>query len=499
MANPFIRQQSPIGDAAQITQQAPMMSPDSMEIAKKQRMAKLLMDQGSQPVQGGEVSGRYVQPSWTQYLASGLSSYLGGKAQQDVDKSVIEFGQKQNQQRQQDLQRYADALRGTQEKTEEVGQTTNLPIGGVQPVVSEANKAALGDVGGVPNVSLDLQGFSKKTLAMPGNPQMAAQVLLQSQDPELRQLGMKQMMEQPKFGNAPHYDQQGRAFVVSDRGEIRYLDGVQARDKMELAPSGVAYNPYALQPGQVFNDPNKLMSIDQSGHAVINQPLLGAQQSIHRAGATNVNVAAPENKYNAQIGEDLAKANMALVQGAQAAPQTVTNARMIKDALDKGAITGTGANARLAVQKAMETAGLIGPGKAADTQALMSGLGKLTLSGIRTSGLGAGQGFTDKDREFLQSAISGQISDTPENLRRVADLSERAATLQHQQGRKLLQRWQSDPSLSKVASDFPLEDLPSTSPGSQNMPNGAPKAGAVQGGYVFLGGNPADPKSWRKQ
>lgn len=36
-------------------------------------------------------------------------------------------------------------------------------------------------------------------------------------------------------------------------------------------------------------------------------------------------------------------------------------------------------------------------------------------------------------------------------------------------------------------------------PQAQGAPAGAPKAGDVQDGYKFIGGNPADPKSWEKQ
>jgi hypothetical protein len=36
-------------------------------------------------------------------------------------------------------------------------------------------------------------------------------------------------------------------------------------------------------------------------------------------------------------------------------------------------------------------------------------------------------------------------------------------------------------------------------PKNEKMPSNTPKAGTVKGGYVFLGGDPANPKSWKKQ
>ena len=184
-----------------------------------------------------------------------------------------------------------------------------------------------------------------------------------------------------------------------------------------------------------------------------------------KTGATNVNnsvsIAGPENAMNKVIGEGAGKVALDTVKQAQGASETVRNARMVRQALDSGAITGTGAEARFAVQKALETVGLVGPGKAADTQALMAGLGKITLSSIASSGLGSGQGFTDKDRAFLQEASSGSIDGTPANLRRVAELSERVATASHQKGKAVLGRWSNDPALRAVAQDMQIDDIPS--------------------------------------
>jgi hypothetical protein len=42
---------------------------------------------------------------------------------------------------------------------------------------------------------------------------------------------------------------------------------------------------------------------------------------------------------------------------------------------------------------------------------------------------------------------------------------------------------------------------PSATPqnATQTRPNAAPQVGTVQNGYVFLGGDPSKPTSWRKQ
>ena len=101
----------------------------------------------------------------------------------------------------------------------------------------------------------------------------------------------------------------------------------------------------------------------------------------------------------------------------------------------------------------------------------MAGLSKITLNGIKTSGLGGGVGFTDKDKIFLESATSGTIADTPENLRRVANLTEKIARANHQKGTQVLGRWQKNPALAGFAQDISIDDLPKEQPVSNSNPN----------------------------
>ena len=192
-----------------------------------------------------------------------------------------------------------------------------------------------------------------------------------------------------------------------------------------------------------------------------------------KAGANNttVSIAGPENKFNQDIGAGLAKDALSIVDVARSAPGTISTAQSIRKALSNGAITGTAADVRLGVQKALETVGLVGEGQAASTQELMAGLSKMTLGGIKTSGLGGGAGFTDKDKIFLESAISGTIADTPENLRRVADLSEKIARANHQKGNQVLGRWQKNPALAGFAQDISIDAIPQEQPASTNKSN----------------------------
>ena len=58
-------------------------------LTRQQQMAQLLMQQGMQQPQGQMVSGRYVAPSFFQYAAPLLQTYLGSRLAEKTDNSVL--------------------------------------------------------------------------------------------------------------------------------------------------------------------------------------------------------------------------------------------------------------------------------------------------------------------------------------------------------------------------------------------------------------------------
>ena len=104
------------------------------------------------------------------------------------------------------------------------------------------------------------------------------------------------------------------------------------------------------------------------------------------------------------------------------------NADRIADLLATGkVITGTGANARLQLAKALNLAGGSDSERIKNTEVLVSSLAETTLGAIKASNLGAGQGFTNADRDFLEKAVAGQLSYDQKSLGELARLSRRAA------------------------------------------------------------------------
>jgi hypothetical protein len=190
-----------------------------------------------------------------------------------------------------------------------------------------------------------------------------------------------------------------------------------------------------------------------------NQKVIDAKRGIANAGKTTVSVGVnTEKTYAGNIAEGLAKNDVAALDAARSAPDRVNTARSIKQVLDSGkAITGTAAEQRLAVTKLLSTAGIIEGGSTTATEDLVSMLNTQTLDAIKTAGMGSGQGFTDKDRQFLQDAKSGRIEINAASLRRMADLNERAGIAAIEYGNKIAKRLKGNPTLGTVGQDLEVK------------------------------------------
>lgn len=165
------------------------------------------------------------------------------------------------------------------------------------------------------------------------------------------------------------------------------------------------------------NDPTRKLYDDAIKKATTHSP------------GTNVNVAlSTEKKYGEKFAGNIADADVKLKDAAETAPQLAETSNRISQLLKTGQVfTGTGANIKLQLAKALKVAGGTENEAIANTETLISSLASQTLANIKSSGLGSGQGFTDKDRDFLQAATAGNITLDNETLQRLADLSHKSA------------------------------------------------------------------------
>jgi len=144
---------------------------------------------------------------------------------------------------------------------------------------------------------------------------------------------------------------------------------------------------------------------------------------------TNVNVAlSTEKKYGEKFAGNIADLDIKLKDAADAAPTLAENSNRISQILKSGKVfTGTGAEFKLQLAKALKLAGGTDNEAIANTETLISSLASQTLANIKSSNLGSGQGFTNTDREFLEKATAGTIAFDSKTLQRLADLSHKSA------------------------------------------------------------------------
>lgn len=149
---------------------------------------------------------------------------------------------------------------------------------------------------------------------------------------------------------------------------------------------------------------------------------------IGKASAPNISLST-EKKFGEVFGTKVAEADVGKLAVAEKAPQLAESANRIIDLVQRGDVfTGPIADVKLNIARALNVAGANNQEKIANTEALVAATGQSTLDAIKGAGLGAGQGFTDKDLKFLQGVAGGTINLTSQTLTELATLQHRAAT-----------------------------------------------------------------------
>lgn len=209
-----------------------------------------------------------------------------------------------------------------------------------------------------------------------------------------------------------------------------------------------------------------------------------------------------EKKYGEKFAGNIADADVKLRDAAETAPEAAATANRVLSILQSGQVfTGTGANVKLQMAKLLRLGGGNDSEAVANTEVLISSLADTTLGAIRTSGLGSGQGFTDKDREFLEKAKAGQITYDAISLRRLAELAHKAAGATADKWNKRVKSIPQSAIEGTGISTEPITVPPALGAKNRAAPAGAlkpPAVGTEKDGYRFKGGNPADKNNWEK-
>jgi hypothetical protein len=147
-----------------------------------------------------------------------------------------------------------------------------------------------------------------------------------------------------------------------------------------------------------------------------------------RAAGPVVNVST-EKKFGEAFAGKIADADVAKMTTAESAPKMAESANRIIDLANKPDVfTGPAANIKLNIARALNVAGADNQQIISNTEQLISATGQSTLDAIKSAGLGAGQGFTDKDLKFLQGVAGGTENLTATTLKELARLQHKTAT-----------------------------------------------------------------------
>ncbi|HBG30795.1 MAG TPA: hypothetical protein DDW98_09220, partial [Gammaproteobacteria bacterium] len=222
------------------------------------------------------------------------------------------------------------------------------------------------------------------------------------------------------------------------------------------------------------------------------------QERMKRAGATSVNVGGSEKEFDKNLGKQLAEQYGEIQKGAQSARSKIATLDALDAALQGAGRTGTGAKTVLAAKRAIGLFG--GDPNVSDEEAVVALGNQLALQMRNPSG-GAGMpgALSDKDREFLVASVPGiektaggnrQLIDYMKRIeQRSIDVAKMADDYMRENGGRLDYAFYDK--LAKWADANPL--FPEAS-GGQAGPN----VGHVEDGYVFKGGDPANPDSWER-
>ena len=215
------------------------------------------------------------------------------------------------------------------------------------------------------------------------------------------------------------------------------------------------------------------------------------KMQVANAGKTNIALNVPintEKTYWGNVAEGLAKEFSDQRSNAQKAVDQIETSKRVLGLLDQGPITGAGANWRLPLEKGLAQIGVVNGNRVATTEQLAGQLAKSTLDGIKSSGLGSGQGFTDKDRDFLEKAVSGNITLEPQTLRYLATLNDKA-------GRAAIAKYQKSASNlegNRNQQVLPV-DLNIEAPPPYVSPTNVQQVGSAQPfgkSFIYVGGKP---------
>jgi hypothetical protein len=370
--------------------------PEIQDITRQRELSKLLLQQGLQGnLQGQMVSGRYVPSHPLEGIANVYSAYKGRQLAKEADTKQAQLAELIRKGTTEDMLKYGELMYGKQ------GTPEIIPQG--QTLLDDQGQVTMGSQRGVAPVQ--------------ANPRAAYEFATQSRFPQVSSMATE-MVKPQKLGP----DETIQRFNPST-------------GKYEVFGQGVSKLPPDVQGAVIF------LGLDKKPREQwTQQDLLNIERKANefkRSGASST-VVNTEKSYGQAFGQGLAGNDVKLYDSASRAPQMLETVKETRALLNNDKLyVGFGANQKLDLARAADAFGITGRDtaeKISNTQRLFANRAQATLDSVKESGLGAGNGFTDKDREFLEKSKLGNIVYSRDALKQQLDIEERVA-------RGLAQKW----------------------------------------------------------
>lgn len=407
---------------------------DYRSIARREQMAQILQQQAFQPIEVGSYQGIQAPISPISGIAKILQGYLAGQqmdkadeGRQDLlyraenaDRALVGLPPVERtrpQQLAQALQQPAATTNGEGAPPTGMMPTgmpqTSMPSTGVpQPqVMPVAQSFPIGPSGAYQNLPPN-QEIDAVPQAMPVQGMPTQGVPTQGVAPKGQFTPPGGGSALPSVTGDPVKD---LALLKQFRGDTAaYVKFAYEQNKPQVLPRGSSL--VTNQGRNITGTP------DEKGNIVV-QNADGSYRVEKAAGASELQRGeAFEKEYATQGAKATVERDITHFSLAEAAPQNIEKANRIIDLVESGALTGTAAERKLQIARMFNITGNGPEETIKKTELLLSGLGQNVLDNIKASGLGAGQGFTDKDRQFLERVVGGSIDLNGETLKELARL-----------------------------------------------------------------------------
>lgn len=384
---------------------------DYRSIARREQLAQALQQQAFQPIEVGSYNGIQAPISPLQGLAKVLQMYAGSQKMDEADQARQDLAYKaENSDRAlvglppvERPQKIAQALQTKEAPLDVSAAPTATPT--AQPVEQPVAQAyPVGPSGST-------QNFAPQAAQMP-----------QGQTPQSQTPQAMPQSSIPSLTGNPQKD----LFLMQSMGRPAYI----AEALKQSAPSEFTktLREQGIQPG---SPEWKQAHQDKAYKDTYIPPVLVGENQTGYGPKGNVVISpvdkTAEREASKVFGKGGAENIVKLYEPAQNAQKIVDDSNRILDLIDKGAFTGPDANIKLTLAKAMNVLGADNNESIKNAELLVSQTAGNVLNGVKASGLGTGQGFTDKDRDFLEKVVGGKVTLNGETLKELARIQKHVA------------------------------------------------------------------------